>query len=101
DAQAVAEAVADVVGEGADGEGEFVGRLCVVDESEDEVAGADVVGEVREEGVAEGEVAEVLNGAATVGVGVSLLKLSFGEGGVVFEEDGADGCFPGDVDELL
>ncbi len=72
-----------------------------MDESEDEVAGADVVGEVGEEGVAEGVVAEVLDGAATVGVGVGLLKLGFGEGGVVLEEDGADGLLPGEVDELL
>jgi hypothetical protein len=101
DGHAVAEAVTDVVGEGADGEGEFVGCLRVVEEREDEVAGTDVVGEVREEGVAEGVVAEVLNSTATVGVGVGLLKLGFGESGVVLEEDGADGLLPGEVDELL
>jgi hypothetical protein len=97
----VAEVVADVVGEGADGEGELVGGFGVVQEGEDEVAGTDVVGELGEEGVAEGVVAEVLYGAAAVGVGVSFEELSFGEGGVVLEEDGADGRLPGDVDELL
>ena len=101
DGSAVADGVADVVGEGADGEGEFVGGLGVAEEAEDEVSGADVVGEVGEEGVAEGVVAEVLNGAAAVGVGVGLLELGFGEGGVVFEEDGADGLLPGEVDQLL
>jgi hypothetical protein len=59
------------------------------------------VGEVGEEGVAEGIVAEVLDGAAAVGVGVGLLKLGFGEGGVLLEEDGTDGMFPGEVDELF
>jgi hypothetical protein len=97
----VAEAVADVVGERADGEGEFIGGLGVVKEGEDEVAGADVVSEVGEEGVAEGVVAEVLNGAATVGVGVSFLELGFGEGGVVLEEKRTYGLLPGEVDELL
>ena len=72
-----------------------------MEKGEDEVAGANVVGELGEEGVAEGVVAEVLNGAATVGVGVSFLELSFGEGGVSPEEEGADGLFPGEVDEFL
>ena len=67
----------------------------------DEVAGADVVGEVGEEGVAERIVAEVLDGAAAIGVGVGLMELGFGEGGVVFEEDGADGLLPGEVDQLF
>jgi hypothetical protein len=48
------------------------------------------VGEVGEEGVAEGVVAEVLDGAASVSVGVSLLDLGFGEGRVVLEEYGPD-----------
>jgi hypothetical protein len=59
------------------------------------------VGEVGEEGVAEGVVAEVLDGAAPVGVGVSLLELGFGERGIVLEEYGPDGLLPGKVDQLL
>ena len=101
DGGAVADGVADVVREGADGEGELVGGVGVAEEADDEVSGADVVGEVGEEGVAEGVVAEVLNGAAAVGVGVGLLELGFGEGGVLFEKDGADGLLPGEVDQLL
>ena len=101
DGGAVSDGVADVVREGADGEGEFVGRLSISQKSEDEVAGADVVGEVGEEGVAEGIVAEVLNGAAAVGVGVSLLELGFGEGGIVLEKNGPDGLLPGQIDQLL
>ena len=46
--------------------------------------GADVVGEVGEEAIGEGIVAEVLDGAPSVGVGVSLLELGFGESGVMF-----------------
>ena len=59
------------------------------------------MGEIGEESVAEGIVAEVLNGTAAVGVGVSLLKLRFGEIGIVLEEDGADGLFPGEVDQFF
>jgi len=87
--------------EGADGEGELVGSMGVAKKADDKVSGADVVGEVGEELVAEGVVAEVLNGAAAIGVGVGLLELGFGEGGVVFEENGANGLLPGQVDELL
>jgi hypothetical protein len=101
DGGAVADGVADVVREGADGEGELVGGLGVAEEREDEVSGADVVGEIGEEAVAEGVVAEVLDGAAAVGVTVRLLDLGVGEGGVLLEEDGADGLLPGEVDELF
>ena len=101
DGGAVADGVADVMGEGADGEGEFVGGLGVAQKREDEVAGADVVGEVGEELVAEGVVAEVLDSTATVGVAVGLLDLRLGEMGEALEQDGADGGFPGEVDELF
>ena len=95
---AVTDGVADVVREGTDGEGEFVGGVRVAEEADDEVSGANVVGEVGEETVGEGVVAKILNGRAAVGVGVSLLKLGLGEGGVLLEEDGADGLLPGEVD---
>lgn len=32
---------------------------------------------------------------------MSFLELGFGEGGVLFEENGPDGLLPGDVDQLL
>jgi hypothetical protein len=97
----VAYRIADVVRERADSEGELVGGLRVVEKRENEVAGADVVGEVGEELVAEGIVAEVLNGAAAVGVTVSLLELRFGECGEVLEQKRTDGLLPGEVDQLL
>ena len=75
--------------------------MGVVQEREDEVAGADVVGKVGEELVAEGVVAEVLNGAAAVGVGVCFLELGFSKCWEVLEKDGTDGLLPGEVDELL
>jgi hypothetical protein len=93
--------VANVVGERADGEGEFVSGLGVVEEREDEVAGPDVVGKVGEELIAEGVVAEVLDGAAAVGVGVCFLKLGLGEGREATEQKRADGLLPGKVDEFL
>jgi hypothetical protein len=93
--------IADVVGEGTDGKGQLVGRAGVAQERENEVAGADVMGEIGEEGVAEGVVAEVLDGAASVGVGVSLLELGFGESGEAFEQERANRRLPGKVDQLL
>ena len=101
DGVAMADGIADVMREGADGEGEFVGGMGVVEEVDDEVPGANVMGEVGEEAVAEGVVAEVLNGAAAVGIGVSFLELGFGEGGVAFEKNRLDGFFPGEIDQLL
>jgi len=50
----VADGVANVVREGADGEGQLVGVGGVAEEIDDEVSGADVVGEVGESLVAEG-----------------------------------------------
>jgi hypothetical protein len=97
----VADGVAEVVREGADGESEFVGGLRVAEEAGDEVSGADVVGEVGEECVAEGVVAEVLDGAAAVGVGMGFLQLSFGEARVVLEENRPDGLLPREVDQFL
>jgi hypothetical protein len=101
DGGTVADGVADVMRERADSEGQLVGSLRVVKKGENEVAGADIVSEVGEEFVAERVVAEVLNGTAAVGVAVGFLELGFGEGGVVFEENGADGLLPGEVDEFL
>jgi hypothetical protein len=95
DGRAVADGVADVMGEGADGEGKLIWGLGIAKEAEDEVSGADVVGKVGEERVAEGVVAEVLDGAAAVGVAMGLLKLGVGEAGVLLEEKGADGLPPG------
>jgi hypothetical protein len=53
----VSDGIADVVREGSDGEGEFIGGFGVAEEVEDEVSGADVVSKVGKERVAEGVVA--------------------------------------------
>jgi len=87
--------------EGANGEGELVGGVRVVEEADDEVSGADIVGEIGEEFVAEGVIAEVLDCAAAVGVGVCLLELDFCECGVVLEKYGPDGLLPCQVDQFL
>jgi hypothetical protein len=97
----MANGVTDVVGEGADGEGEFVGGVGVMEKTEDEVSGPDVVGKVGEELVAEGVVTGVLDGAATVGVAMCLLNLGLGEGRVLPEQDWTDGLLPGEVDEFF
>jgi hypothetical protein len=97
----VSDGVADVVREGSDGEGEFVGGFRVAQKVEDEVSGADVVSKIGKERVAEGVVAEVLDGAAAIGVGVGLFELGLGKGGEALEQERTDGLLPGKVDELL
>ena len=78
----MADGVAEVVGERADGEGDVVGVFGVAEERADEVAGADVVQQIGEERLAEGIVAEVLDDASAIGVGVGLAKLGGSEVGV-------------------
>jgi hypothetical protein len=97
----VADAVADVVGEGADGEGELVGIAGVAEEVDDEIAGADVVSEVGEELVAEGVIADVLDNAAAVGISARVLDLGGGEVRIAALEERDDGAVPGEIDELL
>jgi hypothetical protein len=99
DGIAVPNVVAEVVRERADGEGEVVGVLGVSQEAKDEVTRANIMSEIGEEGVAKGIVAEVLDGAAAVGVCVGLLKLRLGKGGEAFEKDGADGLLPCKIDD--
>ena len=71
----VADGVAQVVGERADGKGNVVGGFGVAEEGADEVSGADVVQQVGEERLAEGIVAEVLDDASAVGVGAGFAEL--------------------------
>jgi len=101
DGGAVPDGIAYVMREGANGEGQLVGSVGVAEEAEDEVARTDVVGKIGEEGVAEGIVAKVLDGAATIGVRVGLLKLSLGKSRILLEQNRADGLLPGKVDQLL
>ena len=59
------------------------------------------MGEIGEERIAERVVSEVLNGAATVGIGSGLLELSVGEVGIALEQDRADGMLPRDVNDCF
>lgn len=93
--------VADVVRECSDGKGQLVGILRVSQKAGDEVSGADVVSKIAEERVAEGVVPEVLYDTAAVGVGMCFTKLGLSEMRVVAKQDGTDGLFPGDVNQLL
>ena len=83
----VPEVVADVVRQRADGEGKLVWGFRIVHEAEDEISGAHVVREIGEEAVAERIVAQVLNCATAIGVGVSLLDLGLCNGREAFEQD--------------
>ena len=78
----VADGVAQVVGERADGKGNVVGGFGVAEEGADEVASADVVQQIGEERLAEGIVAEVLDDASAVGVGAGLAELGRSEIGI-------------------
>ena len=86
----VSDVVADVVRERSDGEGEFVGVMSVAKKAGDEVSRADIVGEVAKENIAEGKVAKILDGAATVSIRVSFAELVFAELAIAAEENGAD-----------
>ena len=97
----VADVVADVMGKRPNGKGKLVGVLGIAEEIDDEVAGADVVGQVREERVAEGIVANVLNDAARIGVGPCLFQLLGGDVGITAAQQRHDGALPGQVDQLL
>jgi hypothetical protein len=101
DGLGVADGVAEVVGERADGEGDIVGVFGVAEEGADEVAGADVVEQVGEDRLAEGIVAEVLDDASAIGVGVGLAELGGSEVGVALEQQRLDGVGPGEVDDLF
>ena len=46
DGLGMTDGVADVMGESTDGEGQLVGCFGVADEAENEVSGADIVGEI-------------------------------------------------------
>jgi hypothetical protein len=93
--------VADVVREGSDSEGEIVSVLGIAQEAEDEVAGADIVGEVGEEWVAKGIIAEVLDGAAAIGVGMGHPELLFREVRKAPEQDGPNRLPPCEIDDHL
>ena len=97
----MADGVADVVRECADGEGELICIPGVAEKVDDKISGADVVSEIGKEWIAEGVIADVLNDAAAVGVGASMLDLSGSERGVAREKQRDDGTLPGEVDELL
>ena len=97
----VAYVVADVVGERPNREGELVSILGIAKEMNDEVAGADVMGQVGDEGVAERIVANVLNDAARIGVGACLFQLFCGDAGIPAAQQRHDRTLPGQVDQLF
>ena len=97
----MADGVADVVRECADGEGELICIPGVAEKVDDKISGADIVGEVREELIAEGVVADVLNDASAVGIGTGVFDFRGGERGVAREKQRDDGALPGEVNELL
>ena len=93
--------VSNVMGERADGEGKLIGVARVAEEVDDEIPGADIVGEVGERFVAKGVIADVLDDASTVGVGAGMLQLGGGERWIAAEQEGNDGILPGEIDEHL
>jgi hypothetical protein len=97
----VAYVVADVMREGPDGKGELVCVLGIAEEKDDEVSGADVMGQVGDEGIAVGVVANVLNDGAGVSVGACVFKLLRGDIGISAAQQGHDGALPCQVDQLF
>ncbi len=93
--------IGGVVREGAEGEGVFVDVVGLSQHGRDEIAAADVMHQIREEMVAEGVVADVLDEAAAVGVGVGGANLIVRRVGIAGEEHGAKLGLPEEIDDLL
>jgi hypothetical protein len=75
--------------------------LGVAQEAQDEVAGAYIMSEIREEGIAKRIVAKVLDGAAAISVSVSHPKLRIGEIRKTPEQDRTNGLFPREINDHL
>src|SRR5579862_2018464 len=97
----MADRIANVVRQGADGEGVFVDVLSVAEQVGDEISGADVVGEVAEELFAEGVIAHVLDRRAAVGVGVRLAQLRLGGIGKAGEQQRTNAVVPCEIDQFF
>ena len=89
------------MGERPNREGKLIGILGIAKEEDDEVAGADVMRKVGEEGIAKRVVADVLDDAACIGVGACLFEFCRSEVGIAVAQQGRDGTLPCQVDELL
>jgi len=92
------------MGESSKSEGVLIdvaGLLCFDEHVGDEVSAADVVGEIAEEMGAEGVVADVLNEAAAISIGVGLTHPVVGSTGKASEKSGADLGFPEEINDLL
>ncbi len=101
DGRGVTNRVADVVGERAGGEGEFIGVSGIAEEADDEVPGTDVVSQVREQPVAERIVAHVLDHASGVCIGACSFQIGGGQVWIATEQQRNNRILPGEVDELL
>jgi hypothetical protein len=101
DCLCMSDVIGDVMRERSHGKGKFVGVTGIAQQGDDEVSGTDVVGQIREEFLAEGVIAEILNGTASVCIGMCVLELGGAEIRVSREEQRPNGSLPREVDELL
>ena len=97
----MSDGVADIVRKSAYGKSEFVGVTGVTKEIYDEIAGADVVGQIRERRVAKRIVADILYDTSAVCICASVLELSWGEAGITAKEQRDDRLLPGEINKLL
>ena len=91
--------IGGIVLQRAESERVFVEVLRLADQRRDEVPTADVMREIAEKAAAERIISQVLNDAATVGVGVRLLQLLRGCVGKSFEEQFLEGGIPHGIDD--
>jgi hypothetical protein len=85
----------------AQSEGVLVEVIRLPDKVGDEVPRAHVVGQVAEEHVAEGVVADVLDEATAVSIGVGLPELGGGSRREAFQEQRRDLVMPKNIHQLL
>jgi hypothetical protein len=100
-AKAVTVVVRCVMGERADGESVLRNVFCISQESQNEIAAADVVCQIAKKGAAVGVVAHVLNDGAAVGVGLRPAQILLRGLREFFQEQRLDVCFPNRVNNCF
>ncbi len=74
--------VADVVRQCTHRKREFIRIPRVAEKVDDEIAGPDIMGQVRKILISKGIVANVLNDASTIGISTRVLKLLWRQRGI-------------------
>ena len=97
----MADRIAHIVRERPDCKGKLVRVFCFLEKTPNKICRSDVVRQVAEKPVTEWVIAEILNGAAAVSVGMGPLQFCFGRMGKAAQQIGFYGAVPVQIDQLL